>query len=233
MYSAKNMLQTIIKRMEKEYGQVTTELYLTSSDKSNYRFNVARTQVYKGNRKQPKPVHYDDIREYYISKHGARVIRGKEADDQMGIDQCTSREDSIICTIDKDLDMIPGLHYNFVTDSIYETTDPGDLKLVSGKRKLIGGGLKFFYAQMLMGDSADNIPGIPGYGPVKVYDILEDCDTEEEMLQEVHKVYKKKLPADKYLSRLLEVADLLWIQRQENERKSVHIEEMLDETTKR
>jgi hypothetical protein len=59
-------------------------------------------------------------------------------------------EETIICTIDKDLDMIPGLHYNFgpkrKLDGIYDIEDPH--------------GLRLFYKQMFTGDASDNIPGL-------------------------------------------------------------------------
>lgn len=202
----------------------TYELFLTSNDKSNYRFNIAKTLPYKGNRKQAKPVHYDGIREYLQTVWGAVIVSDKEADDEMGIQQT---EDSIICTIDKDLDMIPGKHYNFVTDTLYETSDPGELELYKENRRIRGGGLKWFYAQMLLGDSADNIPGIGSYGPVKVSKALSKADTEEKMVKVVWGIYKKALPPQEAQNRFLEVADLLWIQREVDQCKSEQIKSML------
>ncbi len=209
------------------------QIYLTSTDKSNYRFDIAKTKEYKGNRKAAKPVHYDAIREYLTNYWNAAIITGKEADDAMGIEQSTngrrfgSDSVTIICTIDKDLDMIPGWHYNFVTKELYETDDPGALGLSENRRKLSGGGLLWFYAQMLLGDSADNIPGLKGFGPVKVHELLQDCKDEIEMVQNVYSQYTKEMPKKEAIERMKEVADLLWIQRKEGERKSQYIEEML------
>ena len=188
----------------------TYRLFLTANDKSNYRFDIAKTKPYKGNRVAPKPVHYQALRDYMVDHWGAEVVSGKEADDAMGIAQMQGQGKTIICGIDKDLLMIPGLHYNFVTDTHYKFEDPGEL-FVHKKGKILGGGLKFFYAQMLMGDSADNIPGLKGVGPMKALALLEKLDTEEEMLYTVRKEYEKQ----DALSRFNEIADLLWIQRYE------------------
>ncbi len=228
-HTVKNMINEMMADIDADAHQV----YLTSTDKSNYRFDIAKTKVYKGNRKAAKPVHYDAIRDYLTKYWNAAIITGMEADDAMGIEQYTNGRGfgcdavTIICTIDKDLDMIPGWHYNFVTKELYETDDPGTLELSENRRKLKGGGLLWFYAQILLGDSADNIPGLPGFGPVKVYDVLYDCKDEREMVRNVYSQYTKQMPKLDAIERLKEVADLLWILRKPDERKSEHIEEML------
>lgn len=59
--------------------------------------------------------------------------------------------------------------------------------------KLRGAGLKFFYAQVLMGDDADNYPGLPGVGKTRAFEVINPCKTEDELynavLQEYLKVY--------------------------------------------
>ena len=78
----------------------------------------------------------------------------------------------------------------------------------------MGGGIKWLYAQCLLGDSADNIPGIKGYGNVKAFSLLKDISKEKEMYEAVLEVYKKAYDekADEYLQ---ETASLLWIQRED------------------
>lgn len=191
--------------------------YLTANDKSNFRFALAKTQEYKGNRKDmKKPIHYDALREYVIKYYDAEVIYNQEADDALGIEQTKRPDKTVICSIDKDLDMIPGYHYNADKDQFYVAEDPGTLRLSDDRHKLYGTGLKWFYAQMLLGDSADNIPGLKGYGPVGVYNVLHKAKTEEEMIDITKKLYDKK----SCLNRYKEVADLLWIRRYPNEVKS-------------
>ena len=222
LHSCKLMIQDILLSV----GTDEHKILLTSNDKSNYRFDIAKTQVYKGNRKQPKPVHYEALREYLIKNWNAEVIEGKEADDELGILQTN---DTIICSIDKDLRMIPGHHYNFVTKEKELIQNPGYLKLENNNRKLVGGGLKWFYAQMLLGDSADNIPGIPGYGPVKVHATLGSAVDELELVKRTYDSYLSGLNEHNVVDRFLEVADLLWIQKEPLKRKSEQLKNFLHE----
>lgn len=209
VHHAYHLIKTNIMKIINGAKLDSYKLYLTANDKSNYRFDIAKTQPYKGNRVAPKPVHYQALRDYMVDHWGAEVISGREADDAMGIAQMQGQGKTIICGIDKDLLMIPGLHYNFVSDIHYRFEDPGEL-FKHKRGKILGGGLKFFYAQMLMGDAADNIPGLKGVGPIKALEMLDKLDTEEQMLYTVRKAYEKK----DVLDRFEEVADLLWIQRE-------------------
>ena len=171
--------------------------YLTGSD--NYRKEIAVTAPYKGNRSQSKPQHYDLIREYLEKAWGCEVIQGQEADDAIGIKayEFEDIEDYVIMSIDKDLDMIRGWHYNFVKDNKYLIEDQD--------------AIKHFYTQILTGDRVDNVIGLKGVGPKKAEKILEDCVTEEDMYNAVLKAY------DNDETRVLENGQLLWIRRKENQ----------------
>ena len=60
------------------------ELFLTG--KQNFRFDVAVTAPYKGNRKDvKKPKHLPLLREYLQTAWGASVSDGQEADDDIAI----------------------------------------------------------------------------------------------------------------------------------------------------
>ena len=66
---------------------------------------------YKANRLgKPKPKWLETCREHLVTKWNAVVTDGIEADDALGIAQ---REDTIICSLDKDLLQIPGNHYQW------------------------------------------------------------------------------------------------------------------------
>ena len=57
---------------------------------------------YKANRKDAdKPIYYQEIRDYLRKQWKASVVEGYEADDMLGIEQCTSAEETIICSTDK------------------------------------------------------------------------------------------------------------------------------------
>lgn len=171
--------------------------FLTGS--GNYRYDIAKTQPYKGNRKAEKPKHYELLREYLIKAWGCEVIEGQEADDAIGIKayEIEDKESFVVMSIDKDLDMIEGWHYNFVKDDKYYITEMS--------------ALINFYRQILTGDNVDNIPGLKGVGPAKSAKILKDCKTEADLFNAVLKAY------DNNLEYLTEQAKLLWIRRKPNE----------------
>lgn len=226
-FTIKSMLNKLLAEVQAdEYV-----LYLTSNDKSNYRYEVAKTKIYKGNRKSSdKPQHYQNLRDYLTTYWDPEMVFDKEADDALGIKQCQcikDNVDSVICTTDKDLRMIPGTIYNFVTQEFVDSKDPGELFLSGNRRSLKGTGYRWFYAQMLLGDSADNIPGIKGLGPVAVYSKLKSLNTEKKLAEKVFMEYNKNIPPKEARKRMLEVADLLWIQREEGEFKSEYLKELI------
>ena len=145
------------------------ELYLTG--KTNFRYDYAVSTEYKGNRKgAEKPKHYSLLREYLSSSWDATVVEGMEADDMLAIRATEEGDDSIIVSLDKDLDQVSGWHYNFVKKNKYYVTESE--------------GLLSFYKQFLTGDVVDNIKGVHGIGPKKAQKLLED-KTEQEMWETV------------------------------------------------
>jgi hypothetical protein len=192
LHSVKLMLNDIIEKS----GSDTYTVYLTGSN--NFREEIFGE--YKANRKgQPKPTWYEKIREYLINYHGAEVINNMEADDALGIEQCgaiAEGEQTIICTIDKDLDMIPGWHYNWRNEEKYSVEDTECLRI--------------FFKQCLTGDSTDNIPGlykITGKKATKARKaVIDDMETFDEMWDYVSEEYEghEMFPV---------IASLLWIKR--------------------
>jgi hypothetical protein len=159
----------------------------------NFRDSRATTKPYKGNRVSEKPFHYDNLTEYMLNHFDCKIAKGIEADDLLSIDQNKGDGDTIICSRDKDLRITPGWHYTWPvgkTPSIpnYFVEPMGELQ-EPVKNKFFGTGLKFFYAQLIMGDPVDNIPGIPRKGPSFAYKLLEDCETEQEMIDRVFDIY--------------------------------------------
>lgn len=168
------------------------------SGSSNYRKDIAVTAPYKGNRKQPKPKHYDFLREYLLKEWEFKLVLDQEADDAIGIRAYEMDVGEFsICSIDKDLDMIRGNHYNFVKDFFYDVTDEE--------------AIFNFYKQVLTGDRVDNIIGIKGIGEVKAKRILEKCKDEKEMYLAVLEAYEGNS------ERVLENGQLLWIRRLPNQ----------------
>lgn len=191
-HSVNILLDSILEETESGYS----EIYLTGTD--NFRIEVAKTVPYKGNRDNlHKPLLYPAIREYLIRRHNAVVVDGMEADDMVAI-RHTEEEDSVICTIDKDLDMVPGLHYNYAKGNLYLITEQQ--------------GMKSFYVQMLTGDNSDNIQGIPRIGKATANKLLADCETEEECYEVVASQYEKAFGKN-FIERIAENGALLWMKR--------------------
>ena len=186
-------------------------LFLTASS-ITFRDKIATIKEYKGNRKNvAKPIHYGDIREYLINTWGARLVENQEADDMLGILQYRAfkvdPELSIICSVDKDLLMIPGWNYNIRKETRMFITEED--------------AITNFYCQLITGDSTDNIPGLRGYGDKypfkKARKYLEGSKDEVEMYQRAVAAYEKALPDltfGQIENRILEVGRLLWILRE-------------------
>ena len=102
-------------------GEPDYKVYLTG--KGNFRHDIAVTEPYKGNRKEKeKPVHLEAIRQYLIKDWNAVVSEGEEADDLIAID-ATAIPDSIIVSLDKDFNQVPGKHYNFNKQDLYNVSE--------------------------------------------------------------------------------------------------------------
>lgn len=211
LHSVKKLIESILE----DTGATDCRIFLSGKD--NFREEVAVTKPYKGNRDDlHKPLHYQEIRDYLINVWQAEVVEGMEADDMMGIVQTHNMEhvdeyDTIICTLDKDLRMIYGRHYNWrtkMTEFIDESTANYN-----------------FYKQLLMGDPTDNIQGVPKIGEKTAEKILAGCTDEKEMLDAVldayytgYYKYGNHTDINDFLSTIddifLEHAKLIWIRRE-------------------
>lgn len=164
------------------------------SGKNNFRKEIY--PQYKANRIQPKPKWLQDCRDFLCKDYNAVVVDGYEADDALGWNQTN---ETVIYSIDKDLLMIPGCHYNFINKTYKEVSTLD--------------GIKAFYRQMLIGDTVDNIQGVTGLGKVKAGKLIDPLETEEEMFKVVFDLYKDE-------QRFWTNADCLWIMQKEGERFS-------------
>ncbi|MGL6086617.1 MAG: hypothetical protein ACRC29_11960, partial [Enterobacterales bacterium] len=102
---------------------------------------------------------------------------------------------TIIVSADKDLMIVPGWH--LIPGEEPKWVEPlGDLYLrykPNGQLKdLKGSGIKFHYAQMIIGDTVDNYKGIPGRGAKYAYELLHKCKSEKELYMAVLGAYKAK-----------------------------------------
>lgn len=165
----------ILMKLLAELNSSDYQLFLTG--KSNFRYDVfpeykiARAKVLK-------PQHLETVRQHLMTEWKANMSEGCEADDMLGIEQTRYSElgmESMIVSIDKDLNTVPGWHYNPKHKKQY-IVSPNDA-------------IKFFYTQLLTGDSADGIKGAPGVGKVKAPGIIADCITGREHYEAVKDYY--------------------------------------------
>lgn len=212
------MVRTTVDSIQAVVGELC-EFYLTAGGRSNFRYNLASIRPYKGNREDARrPIYYDDIRSYLVDRWKAKLVEGWEADDEISIrtyEEKARRQEgkegsqaTVIVSIDKDLDMVEGLHYNWVTGVQYNVVP---WRAMSN-----------FYKQLLTGDSVDNIPGIPGVGPKTADKLLDGYTKEAAMWDVVRDSWYNAFPKGvdthdgKVLTvddALLEVGRLLWMKR--------------------
>jgi DNA polymerase-1 len=142
-------------------------------------FRKAIYPEYKGNRSQPKPKWLQEVRDWLINECNAVVAKdGLEADDELTIAQT---EDTIICSLDKDLLQIQGKHFSWQIEG--GSPDKRWMKPDKFTTQTELEGLRVFYQQCLKGDSSDNIKGALGIGEKKAEQKLKDCTTEKEMIE--------------------------------------------------
>ena len=197
-------LHTIINNILEDLNTSKCRIFLNGKD--NFREKLATLQPYKGNRNDSrKPVHFDLIKETLIEEYFAEVVDGFESDDAMAIHQS---EDTIICTQDKDLDMVPGYRYNISKREVYKISE------IEAMRS--------FYGQLVQGDSTDNIPGIAGIGKVTAERLFKKCTDDlqcfEIVLTEYNKAIRKLDKNPLFMCGalsgiILEIGNLLWMLR--------------------
>lgn len=183
--------------------------YLTG--KNNFRDLIATLQRYKGNRydkngkritAQPKWLYM--VRLHLENHWSCRVCEGQEADDALSIHQNQAKHETVISTIDKDLLINSGLHHDMTSGEMFKSKGFGEIWMKGSACK--GYGLKFFCAQLLMGDNADWIKGLPkvtpmmkerygiarlgGCGPKAAFLIINPCTTYKEAMEHVTLCYK-------------------------------------------
>ncbi len=132
------------------------------TDSNNWRKGVMDT--YKAHRaKVRKPIVYRPMREYCMEKYDTFMRPTLEGDDVLGI-LATGQKikgEKIICTIDKDLKTIPGLHLRLDDEERKE-------RVISVEEAD-----RFHLLQTLAGDSSDGYPGCPGIGMVNAERLLD------------------------------------------------------------
>jgi len=132
------------------------ETYIAIKGKGNFRYSIY--DGYKSSRKDrlddKLKERLNDAHTYLVNDWSAIQSDGMEADDVVSIWSYEAREaeqDFVIAHIDKDINQVPGNHYNYNSKQIYFVDDEvADMN---------------FCTQLLIGDNGDDIPKVKrGYG---------------------------------------------------------------------
>lgn len=225
-----------IQRAKDYTGSEKAVLHLTASGcHKGERYLAATVKPYQGQRSSDRrPKNWRYLREWGTGYKGAefvsKVWSSREADD--GIATCAEyavrqgRLDAI-ATADKDMQMLPGVHLDWKDHSILTEVPPDTYEVIGKNGKVYG--LRWFWLQMLQGDSADNIPGleyaffsvVPGkpermnkVGPKTAENLLRGIRSHDEAAQAVLDLYVRSYrgTGDGY-DRFCEQACLLWMRR--------------------
>jgi len=200
-----------LKEIMTSTGAVNGAIFIKGKD--NFRYEV--DAAYKGNRKdniEPEVKdRIDDLYEY--CKDFSIQSDGGEADDYCGIAAELALQDNkryIVCHIDKDLDCIPGWHYNFRKDTLYYV-EPED-------------GYRFLMMQILTGDATDNIQGLKGIGP-KTAEKLINGVPNNLLWSRVIDIWKEKC-GDNWEPFFLKCANCVYIRESDDDLKPLTFEEL-------
>lgn len=129
-------------------------------------------------------------------------------------------KETVICSRDKDVRMCPGWHYSWECGKQASVgpilvDELGHLTQINPK-KVFGVGAKFFYYQLLVGDTVDNIGGIKGCGPAFAFKLLNNAVSIRQCYELVSEVYIRH-HGDDWKTKFREQSDLLWMVREINE----------------
>jgi 5'-3' exonuclease len=131
----------------------------------SFRKDIATIKEYKGNRTQEKPKYFSKVKQYLIEQWGFyqdNELR-YEADDLIASWNKLYKQKEwypVIITIDKDMDQVPGMHYNPRKKEFYDISESQANYLL--------------WNQVIIGDPTDSIKGIEGIGKVGASKILQN-----------------------------------------------------------
>ncbi len=132
--------------------------YVFVKGSNNFRYKIY--PEYKKNRPAKHPI-IDVLNKYLVENFDAIESHNAESDDYVySYSQLPEYKDRcIICSVDKDMLQIPGIHYDYQKNKYHHISEE------EARYNLA--------IQMIMGDAADGIQGLRGYGPVKAKKIIQ------------------------------------------------------------
>lgn len=150
--------------------------YVFVKGQNNYRYKIY--PEYKKNRPAKHPI-IDVLNKYLVEAFGAIESHNAESDDYAySYSQLPEYKGRcIICSVDKDMLQIPGIHYDYQKNKFHiidEDTARYNLAI-----------------QMVMGDAADGIKGLRGYGPKKAERLITKGMSSYQCMKTILNEYQK------------------------------------------
>jgi hypothetical protein len=219
----------MVRRLAGAGGRSVIHLTAGGSDKGK-RYQIATVKPYQGQRDSSRrPKNWQAMRQWLeagdVSDFTVKLWQNREADDGVAAAAryaWTMGKLPAIFSRDKDFRMIPGRHVIWTTLGLVEVR-PDTWAITDEDGHVYG--QKWFWMQMLMGDTADNIPGLPKQptesGGFKACGVecanawLANAKTPEDAFQIVRSLYQK-FYAQAWAPAFAEQAALLWL-RTDNE----------------
>jgi 5'-3' exonuclease len=155
---------------ERLTARVKADSFIAVVTKSSENWRHAVYPAYKSNRKAGiKPMLVDVLRGLIAEQPWGRMMPPLEGDDVLGILQTKpGAGDTIIISTDKDMQTIPGKHYNPGKDVIFNVTQ--------------GMANSYHLRQALTGDVTDGYPGCTGIGAKTVLGLVPESVEDAEVL---------------------------------------------------
>lgn len=237
---ARGRLVDKIKSAARTVGAENVIVLLTASGShKGHRYAIARVKPYQGQRTtSTRPKNWQALRDFMTGSNFPFTVEATaiaEADDLFGWYAYNYPEDVVIYTQDKDMRMLPGRHLDWVSHRMH-TVECG-MTLNRERDRMFNivvhdsvfndkqYGPKWFWLQMLQGDGADHIPGLPKYrdtitgnpkpvGEVTAAKMLNGWARQPgDYINEVRHWYTTYY-GQRWLVEMMEQACLLWMRRQ-------------------
>jgi 5'-3' exonuclease len=187
----------ILNIVEQNYN--IKEWHVFVKGKNNFRYKIFPD--YKKRRPEKHPI-IDVLNQYLVDEFGAIEAHNAESDDYVfSYSQLPENKGkAIMCSVDKDLRQIPGIHYDYQKNKfiiVDEETAIYNLAI-----------------QMIMGDAADCIPGLRGYGPKKAENLIKKGMTKYQYIKVILNEYRKNCKSPEEAKKLVRLNyKLLKLQR--------------------
>lgn len=150
--------------------------YIFVKGQNNFRYKIF--PAYKKNRPAKHPI-IDTLNQYLIEEFQAIQSHNAESDDYVysysQVPEFKGR--AIICSVDKDMLQIPGVHYDYQKNKYHIISEE------EGRYNLA--------IQMIMGDAADGIPALRGYGIKKAEKIIQRGMSKFQCMKAILREYQK------------------------------------------